>query len=82
MSLCIISHEQNFHGLQKLWYETECKKVMVMTRRKNKETLKIKVGGKYLEQMSQYRYLIKDKDRSCHGLVVMSCDSHSRGHRF
>ena len=27
---------------------------MVMTKRKNKE---IKVGGKYLEQMSQYRYL-------------------------
>ena len=21
-------------------------------------------------------------DKSCHGLVVMSCDSHLRGHRF
>ena len=32
-------------------------KVMVMTKSKNKETLKIKVGGEYLEQVSQYRYL-------------------------
>ena len=28
-----------------------------MTKSKNKETLKIKVGGEYLEQVSQYRYL-------------------------
>ena len=32
-------------------------KVMVMTKSKNKETLKIKVGDEYLEQVSQYRYL-------------------------
>ena len=34
---------------------------MVMTKSKNKETLKIKVGGEYLEHVSQYLESIIDE---------------------